>query len=149
MVKSIGTQYIYTVLMFTQGKLMDVITSKELHSDIDEDSLFLAIQRTFGIGKVNKQKNETYIISKQKKLMTSLLKEEVSADADGGFEWRTKDLKPLFQLAESFVDSYIISKSLQEESIMVNDMMKTLQTRYELKNLPYKIECVDISHLSG
>ncbi|MFA7298697.1 MAG: hypothetical protein WC010_03575 [Candidatus Absconditabacterales bacterium] len=28
-------------------------------------------------------------------------------------------------------------------------MFKTLQARYGLKNIPYKIECIDISHLSG
>ncbi len=149
LVKSIGTQYIYTVLVFTKGKLMDVITSKEQHSDIEEDSLYLAIQRTFWNGEVKKQKNETYIISKQKKLKTSLIKEEVSANADGGFEWKQKKLKPLLHLAENFLDSYIISQSLQEESTMINDMFTTLQARYELKNVPYRIECIDISHLSG
>ena len=73
----------------------------------------------------------------------------ISADADGGFEWKQKKLKPLLHLAENFLDSYIISQSLQEESTMINDMFKTLQTRYELKNVPYRIECIDISHLSG
>ena len=148
LVKSIGTQYIYTVLVFAQGKLMDVITSKEQHSDIEEDSLFLAIQRTFGDGEIKNQKNETYIVSKQKKLKPSLIK-EASADADGGFEWKPKKLKPLLQLAENFLDSYIISQSLQEESTMINDMFATLQARYGLKNVPYRIECIDISHLSG
>ena len=149
LVKSIGAQFIYTVLVFTKGKLMDVITSKQQHSDIEEDSLYLAIQRTFWNGEVKKQKNEIHIISKPKKLKASLIKEEASADADGGFEWKQKELKPLLQLAENFLDSYIISQSLQEESTMINDMFKTLQTRYGLKNVPYRIECIDISHLSG
>ncbi len=48
LIKTIGEQFIYTVLVFTQGKLMDVITNKEQHNDIEEDSLHLAIQRTFG-----------------------------------------------------------------------------------------------------
>jgi excinuclease UvrABC nuclease subunit len=78
-----------------------------------------------------------------------LIKEEVSANADGGFEWKQKKLKPLLHLAENFLDSYIISQSLQEESTMINDMFTTLQARYELKNVPYRIECIDISHLSG
>ena len=131
LVKSIGTQFIYTVLVFTKGKLMDVITSKEQHSDIEEDSLYLAIQRTFGESSMKKNKNEIQITSKT----FAKIGKTVS--------------KELWKLAENFLDSYIISQSLQEESTMINDMFKTLQTRYGLKNVPYRIECIDISHLSG
>lgn len=138
LVKSIGNQWIYTALVFTQGKLMDVITSKEQHSDIAEDSLYLAIQRTFGEWNIYKTKNEIIIDGLSKKLKTPLLGGETK-----------RGLKPLLQLAENFLESYIISQSLQEESTMINDMFKTLQTRYRLKNIPYRIECIDISHLSG
>jgi excinuclease UvrABC nuclease subunit len=55
----------------------------------------------------------------------------------------------LWKLAENFLESYIISQTLQEESTMINDMFATLQKRYGLKNIPYRIECIDISHLSG
>ncbi len=44
---------------------MDVITSKEQQSDIEEDSLHLAIQRTFGEGEVKKSRNESKITSKE------------------------------------------------------------------------------------
>lgn len=131
LIKSIGTQYIYTVLVFTKGKLMDVITSKEQHSDIEEDSLSLAIQRTFGEGKDKKNKNDIQITSK--------------TFAKLGL----KTMKELWKLGENFLESYIISQSLQEESTMINDMFATLKTRYGLKNIPYRIECIDISHLSG
>jgi excinuclease UvrABC nuclease subunit len=60
-----------------------------------------------------------------------------------------RGLKPLLHLAENFLESYIISQSLQEESTIINDLFKTLQARYGLKNIPYRIECIDISHLSG
>jgi excinuclease UvrABC nuclease subunit len=131
LIKSIGTQFIYTVLVFTKGKLMDVITSKEQHSDIEEDSLYLAIQRTFGESSMKKNKNEIQITSKSFAKIGKTTSKE------------------LWKLAENFLDSYIISQSLQEESTMINDMFKTLQTRYGLKNVPYRIECIDISHLSG
>ncbi len=130
-VKSIGTQYIYTVLVFTQWKLMDVITSKQQHNDIEEDSLCLAIQRTFGGSTIKKNKNDIQIISK------SFIK-------IGG-----EVAKELWKLAENFLESYIISQSFQEESTMINDMFAILQKRYTLKNIPYRIECIDISHLSG
>ena len=129
--KSIGKQYIYTVLVFTKGKLMDVITSKEQHSDIEEDSLSLAIQRTFGEGKSKTNKNDSQITSKN---FAKLGK---------------KTSKELWKLAENFLESYIISQSLQEESTMINDMFAILKTRYRLKHIPYRNECIDISHLSG
>ena len=140
-VKTIGKQYIYTVLVFTQGKLMDVITSKEQHSDIEEDSLYLAIQRTFGEWSLTKNTNEAIILG------LPLLKGGGEA---GGILWRNKkQLKPLLHLAENFLESYIITQSLQEESTMINDMFQTLKERYHLKHIPYRIECIDISHLSG
>ncbi len=138
LIKSIGKQYVYTVLVFTQGKLMDIITSKEQHSDIDEDSLYLAIQRTFGEWSLTKNTNETIITSLTKKLKTPLIGGETK-----------RRLKPLLHLAENFLESYIITQSLQEESTMINDMFQTLKERYHLKHIPYRIECIDISHLSG
>ncbi|MCX6825418.1 MAG: excinuclease ABC subunit UvrC [candidate division SR1 bacterium] len=131
LVKTIGNKYIYTVLIFTQGKLIDVITSKEQHSDIEEDSLYLAIQRTFGEAKIEKNKNEVLISSTDLAKLGKTVKKE------------------LWKLAENFVESYIITQSMQEESTMINDMFATLKTRYGLKNMPYRIECIDISHLSG
>lgn len=131
LIKSIGTQRIYTVLVFTQGKLMDIITSKEHHSDIEEDSLHLSIQRTFGEWTIKKNKNEVQITSKKFVNIGKNTTEE------------------LWKLAENFLESYIISQSLQEESTIINDMFKTLKDRYGLKNIPYRIECIDISHLSG
>lgn len=131
LVKTVWTQFIYTVLIFIQGKLSDVITSKEQQSDLDEDSLTLAIQRTFGEANKEKYDQGLQITSKT---LTKLGKTV------------TNELR---KLAENFLDSYIISQSLQEESTMINDMFTTLQTRYGLKHIPYRIECIDISHLSG
>ncbi len=129
LIKSIGNQWIYTVLVFAKGKLIDVITSKQQQGDSEEDSFHLAIQRTFGEWTIKKGKNETQIISKT-------------------FA-KTGGKKELWKLAESFLDSYIISQSLQEESTMINDMFAIIKNRYHLKYIPYRIECIDISHFSG
>ncbi len=110
---------------------MDIITSKEQQTDIEEDSLELAIQRTFGEGKVEKNKKEIHIVSKS---FSKLGKKTGEA---------------LWKLAENFLESYIISQSMQEGTIIINDMVKTLKDRYGLKKIPYRIECMDISHLSG
>lgn len=143
LVKNIWTQFIYTVLVFTQGKLMDVITSKEQQNDIEEDSLHLAIQRNFGSGIVKKiSKTDTQIIWNLQSKSSGIISES------SGIFWKNL-LKSLLKLAENFLESYIISQSLQEESTLINDMFKTLKARYGLKNIPYRIECIDISHLSG
>ena len=150
LVKNIWTQFIYTVLVFTQGKLMDVITSKEQQNDIEEDSLHLAIQRNFGSGIVKKiSKTDTQIIWNLQSKSSGIISESsrIISESSGIF-WKNL-LKSLLKLAENFLESYIISQSLQEESTLINDMFKTLKARYGLKNIPYRIECIDISHLSG
>jgi len=139
-VRSIGNYRVYTVLLFVQGKLMDVITSKEHHSDIDKDSLFLAIQRTFGISHIMSVVNQTLLIGNTLKI--------------GGSVWfpvrkANKELQALLDLAEFFFESYVITQSLQEESVLRNDMFATLKDRYMLQKIPYRIECIDISHLGG
>ena len=131
LIKTVGSQNIYTVLIFVQGKLIDVITSKQLIDDMEVDSLELAIQRAFGEGTVQENKYEIQIISKTFAKTGKIITKE------------------LWKLAENFLESYIISQSLQQENTLINDMVKTLKERYGLKKIPYRIECIDISHLSG
>jgi len=58
------------------------------------------------------------------------------------------DRKELHALMEKFFDSYIISTSFEGENLN-NDLLTQLQTRYHFHKFPYRIECIDISHLSG
>ncbi len=139
LIKTIGNQHIYVVLVFVQGKLMDVITSKQQNEDMESDSLELAIQRTFGEWILERNKNETIITWNAKN-------SPVRGKNEKGVG---KITKPLLALAENFLESYIISHSLQEGTAIINDMFKTLKARYGLKKIPYRIECVDISHMSG
>jgi excinuclease UvrABC nuclease subunit len=44
--------------------------------------------------------------------------------------------------------SFVVSTSFEEENLL-NDLLSTLQTRYAFKNFPYRMELLDISHLSG
>ena len=57
------------------------------------------------------------------------------------------DRKNINELMERFFDSYVISTSFEGENLN-NDVLSQLQKRYHLKHFPYRIECVDISHLS-
>lgn len=75
---------------------MDVITSKEQVNDIEEDSLELAIERTFGEGTKKQNKNDIQITSKSFAKLGKKIEKELQ------------------KLAENFLESYIISNSLQE-----------------------------------
>jgi len=56
--------------------------------------------------------------------------------------------KELDQHFSNFVTSFIASSSWQKDSL-ANDILKGLQERYGLTYYPYRIEALDISHLSG
>lgn len=58
------------------------------------------------------------------------------------------DTKEINLLIEKFFDSYIMQTSFAGENLN-NDLLSDLQSRYHLKHFPYRIECIDISHLSG
>jgi hypothetical protein len=42
----------------------------------------------------------------------------------------------------------VLAQTMKGDSVM-NDLLRTLQSRYHLSKFPYHIECLDISHLSG
>ena len=51
-------------------------------------------------------------------------------------------------MMNNFFDSYLIATSFEGGNVY-NDLLSELQVRYGLKRFPYRMECVDISHLSG
>jgi excinuclease ABC subunit C len=57
------------------------------------------------------------------------------------------DLSTLREQASRFIENFVISDSRQSNSV-VNDLLGQLQSRYHLSTYPYRIECIDISHLS-
>ncbi|MBQ7073769.1 hypothetical protein IJM86_01615 [bacterium] len=60
----------------------------------------------------------------------------------------TKEERAIFdEMINKFLESYLIVTSFEGENLN-NDLLKTLQERYQLKKFPYRIECIDISHLS-
>ena len=52
------------------------------------------------------------------------------------------------QMMNNFFDSYLITTTLAGENVY-NDLLILLQKKYHLKHFPYRVECIDISHLSG
>lgn len=128
-VKQVGQWWIYILLYFYEGKLIDIIRHKEHINDKEEDEIVFDLNREFGTLYPQSAPKNELIISTIKKLKKSSQKE-------------------LQILTQQLFQSYLINSSF-DESNLINELLKTLQTRYELKNFPYRIECIDISHLSG
>lgn len=126
--KPVWKYNVFVIINFFEWKIIDVITNKQLQEDLKNDSLIISLQNNFWdfIIEIEKQ-NSLFLIQKN-----NLWKKEKSE---------------ILNLLEKFFESYIISESFQEENLL-NDLLKTIQIRYSLKNFPYQIECLDISHLS-
>ncbi|HCB51501.1 TPA: hypothetical protein DEP21_02905 [Patescibacteria group bacterium] len=61
---------------------------------------------------------------------------------------KKSDRQELELFLDRCFESFVVASSFEEENLM-NDLLKTLQSRYALQKFPYRIECLDISHLSG
>ena len=59
----------------------------------------------------------------------------------------SSEQKALQEMMNKFFDSYLIVASFEGENFY-NDLLNVVQKKYQLKNFPYRMECVDISHLS-
>lgn len=127
-VKPVGTWRIYVILYFYQGKLIDIIRHKEHQSEKEADEIVFDLQREFGTLYEQKNTDELFF--------TTMKRLKKSAQ------------KSIYELSEHLFQSYIVNSSFDESNLM-NDVLSSLQTRYHLKYFPYRIECVDISHLSG
>jgi len=127
-IREISGWLVYTVLNFYEWKLIDVIINKKNKEDFDENSVLSSLESELG----NLEKNEI----------------------DGSVFYHTKKIKlnktqtnDINALIDWFFDSYVVGESFRDEN-MINWLLATLQSKYSLKNFPYQIECVDISHLS-
>ena len=125
----IENKRIIIVLHFQNGKLVDVIRTLQNYEDVELNQIISSIEIEFQKELLGRKNNSQYYFTKEMKL-------------------RAKDWKELEMHFDHYVSSFIASNSRQQDSI-ANELLKGLQTRYALKNYPYRIGCLDISHLSG
>lgn len=146
-IREIGDRRVYVVLYLYQGKVIDVIRQKIAKSDYDKDSLVANLNAIYT------HTNNGQPIKK--------IKSDSNIDLDThwfeSYDWRYISLSKNLKKAEqqeikAFIErcfaSFVVSTSFEEENLL-NDLLSTLQTRYQLKNFPYRMELLDISHLSG
>lgn len=130
-IRKIWNYYVYVILNFFEGKLIDIIINKQSLDDLDMDSLLIVLQNELGESTIENLSAENILWSTFSiKKLTLVQKRE------------------LLDLMNKFFQSYLISNSFKDENLL-NNVLSSLQDRYGLKKFPYRIECVDISHLSG
>ena len=124
-IRKIGARTCFIILNFREGKLVDVIRHHQDSSDIDEGTMIASFASDFW----DFIDQGTYYAT----MSCKFTKEENTR---------------LDQLFDNFFDSYVLAQTMKGDSVM-NDLLRTLQSRYHLSKFPYHIECLDISHLSG
>ena len=127
-IKEISGWLVYIVLNFYEWKLIDVIIHKQNKEDWDENSILSTLGSE--LGNLDKLEVDNAFIAKNPKIKLN--------------KTQTKEVVALM---DWFLDSYIITQSFKDENLL-NDILKDIQSKYKLKNFPYRMECVDISHLS-
>ena len=121
------------IIIFTEGKIVDIIREKSSTSDKDIHQLKLELETEFGLKSQSIKSQSTGQQLLASKRYIRLPK---------------NDKKSLTALHQKFLDSYITSQVFGAESIM-SDLLSDLQSRYDRDHIPYHMECIDISHMSG
>ena len=140
--------FVIVIVKINKGKIVDIIRTKKKNEDNSLGSITILIEQefknTFTFFPANKRqyKYSKENIDKIKQFPIYWIASDTSKSAI-----KKKDFTQLEQVLENSVESYISSDALSKESVM-NSLLLTLQNRYTLKNFPYRIECIDISHLS-
>jgi len=135
----LGPRWIFCVLHFYQGKLIDIITDKHSTHNTDIHSITTIIQSEFwnSISFITPTQSSSPIISN-------------IAEKSQNKQPQTKEStqSKIQTLTDTFLDNYIAKTSFQKENL-ITEILSQLQTRYQLQNFPYHIECIDISHFGG
>jgi excinuclease ABC subunit C len=128
-IQLIWSRYVYVITKFFEWKLIDIITGKNplaLEGTLEAREQFLS-SFTVEFWESLIPHNETFFYTKKQKKST---------------------LQEIEKLSENLLENYIAKTSFEKENVM-NDLLIELQARYHIKDFPYHIECIDISHLSG
>jgi len=134
--------FVFAIARLYQGKVIDIVRGKQSRKQIGWEGICSWLDAEYWLG--------SYISAHGE------INDEVKEDYENAVYFVSNDLKKikkkerqeLFGFLDNALESYIVSTSLQEENLL-NESLSTLQTRYNLPSFPYRIECIDISHLSG
>ena len=123
--------WIIILVKIFEGKMTDVIREKKPKQDRSIEQMISSLESDFGEMTISQAANDTHT------LFSTSMKKLKKSD--------TKEIDLLFN---KFLESYIASTSFDMTDNLNQEMLQQIQKRYFLTQLPYHIECVDISHLS-
>ncbi|HMT26995.1 MAG TPA: GIY-YIG nuclease family protein, partial [Candidatus Absconditabacterales bacterium] len=151
LIKKIGIYTVYSLVIFFEGRAVDIITHKEKSDETDLDEMIRIFEREFG---------EFYIVPEFSSDEVPFGFQKSESRGKNGLG-SSRDHKPMksgkpgkkiiqdiLGILENAISGFILSSSGEKLSVM-NELLATLQSRYGLSQFPYRIECIDISHLSG
>lgn len=165
LIKKVGQYYVYVVVSFFDGRMVDIVRDREHEDDMSLNQLITAIQTTFASDidffDISRKKWETYnhTWDDQQKKAWLLARADQQVQTRGllGIQQAPAGKKRLLKkaikeevlgLMEGFMENFIVAWSFENNSIM-SDLLADIQHTYHIKHYPYHIECLDISHLSG
>lgn len=128
--RTIAEQNVFVVLHFFEGRLIDVIRDKISADEGDFHRMLAGFELELGEMEIVSQ-DKNALIAQSKKLNIYV-----------------SEQKALQEMMNKFFDSYLIVASFEGENFY-NDLLTVIQKKYHLRNFPYRMECIDISHLSG
>ena len=122
-IRETGPRRTYVLFHFFEGKMIDIIRHHFEKDEIDEDTMIASFSSEF---------------------WTFHLEEGFYSTVR--FPWNKEERQRILKLFDDFFESYLLVNTIQWSWIM-NDLLQELQNRYNLKQFPYQVECLDISHL--
>jgi excinuclease UvrABC nuclease subunit len=131
---------VFVLFKVFEGKIIDIIKHKERSDDMDMAAFIATLQKEYG-DMIWYDKD--YTTCENSLTLSSLF------FVDKQIKKIKKDVRAsFFVLLQKSFEDFVAVSSFEKESMM-NDILKSLQIKYKLSTFPYRIECVDISHLSG
>jgi excinuclease ABC subunit C len=139
-VQTLGGWTVFVLFKVFEGKIIDIIKHKERSDDMDMAAFIATVEKEYGdmIWYEKTAKKSENPLEKWSLFFVDTQITKIKQSVRLSF----------FVLLEKSFEDFVAVSSFEKESMM-NDILKSLQTNYKLSAFPYRIECVDISHLSG
>lgn len=147
--KMIGEWRVCCMVKLYEGKIIDIIRYKQHQNDGDLSSLAKSFDREVGELQWHYWKDNKLVVCDDIIKFDEENEEGlplVGVDTDK--RMLNESMQETIALLERSIDAYVLTSAFEKDNLM-NELLKTLHSRYEWKNFPYTIECLDISHLSG
>lgn len=135
---------VYVIFTLYEGRIIDVFRHKQKSDDLDIAAFVANVENAYGSAQwYHKVQGSTqnFVIGDTVTGILFFVDQKIKKIKNQTFD-------ELQKLLQKTLDDFVQVSSFEKESLM-NDILKTLEHKYSLAQFPYRIECIDISHLSG